>query len=400
VTGLIGAVVEAWDELRIHRLRVLLALIGVAVAVASITGVTAAVQMLTQSFHEQNDRSMGRQVTLQLSAWAETAGAGGSEVVEAELATALERYGIDYSSRVLGNPVPMRMPSGISQVYTQAVDPDLAIINRITTIEGRWFTDEDAGSYAPQLVVNEAFLRALGVQDLSSHPTVAIGDVTPVRAEVIGVTAENWPGEEPSAYVLYDQLTRWWEVDPSFGQQLPTFSAWVPAEQADALGDRIVRDVSAAVEGWHVEVYDNRQNGAQAIDGAATWIGIGIGAFALLLGGLGLVNISLVTVRYRIREIGIRRSFGATSARIFFGVLMESVVATLVAGAVGVTLAVVGIRAIPVDALFGGGIQDMPPFPVSAALIGLASAAAVGTLAGVIPATVAVRIKVIDAIRY
>jgi putative ABC transport system permease protein len=400
VTGLIGAVVEAWDELRIHRLRVLLALIGVAVAVASITGVTAAVQMLTQSFHEQNDRAMGRQVTLQLNAWAQTPDAAGSAGIEADLATALERYGIDYSSRVLGTAVPMRLPSGATQVSTQAVDPDLALINRITTIEGRWFTEDDAGSYAPQLVVNEAFLRALGLSDLSSHPTVRIGDVTPVRAQVIGVTAASRPAQEPSALVQYAQRTRRRTAEPGYGQQVPTFMAWVPADQADALGERIVRDVGAGAEGWTVEVYDNREMGGGSIDGAAKWIGIGIGGFALLLGGLGLVNISLVTVRYRIREIGIRRSFGATSARIFFGVLMESVVATVVAGAVGVTLAVVAIRAVPVERLFGSGIQDMPPFPVSAALIGLASAAAVGTLAGVIPATVAVRIKVIDAIRY
>jgi putative ABC transport system permease protein len=106
-------------------------------------------------------------------------------------------------------------------------------------------------------------------------------------------------------------------------------------------------------------------------------------------------------VRHRIREIGIRRSFGATSARVFFGVLMESVVATVVAGFVGVVLAVAILKAIPVDALFGGyGLQDVPPFPLSAALIGMAAATAVGALAGLIPAEVAVRVKVIDAIRY
>ncbi|NEC92874.1 ABC transporter permease, partial [Streptomyces sp. SID12501] len=137
-----------------------------------------------------------------------------------------------------------------------------------------------------------------------------------------------------------------------------------------------------------------------ALDVAARWVALGVGGVALLLGGLGLVNIALVTVRHRIREIGIRRSFGATSGRIFFGVLMESVVATLVAGLVGIVLAVAIIKNVPVDVLFGGGIQDRPPFPVSAALIGLACATGVGALAGLIPATVAMRVKVIDAIRY
>lgn len=74
--------------------------------------------------------------------------------------------------------------------------------------------------------------------------------------------------------------------------------------------------------------------------------------------------------------------------------------ATVVAGFVGVVAAVALIRNLPVEQVLGSSIQDMPPFPVSAALTGMACATAVGALAGVIPATVAVRVKVIDAIRY
>jgi putative ABC transport system permease protein len=85
---------------------------------------------------------------------------------------------------------------------------------------------------------------------------------------------------------------------------------------------------------------------------------------------------------------------------VFFGVLLESVVATLVAGAVGVALAVVALDMLPVDRMFGTALQDRPPFPLSAALTGLACAAGVGALAGLLPAVWAVRVKVIDAIRY
>ena len=52
--------------------------------------------------------------------------------------------------------------------------------------------------------------------------------------------------------------------------------------------------------------------------------------------------------------------------------LLESVVATVVAGLVGVVLAVAIIKNIPVERVFGAGIQDMPPFPLSAALVGMA----------------------------
>jgi putative ABC transport system permease protein len=127
---------------------------------------------------------------------------------------------------------------------------------------------------------------------------------------------------------------------------------------------------------------------------------IGIAVLVMLLGALGLLNIALVSVKHRIREIGIRRAFGATAGRVFFSVLMESVVATFVAGLVGVLLAIVLIKNPITEGIIAAGVQDIPSFPIEAALIGLGSATLVGALAGLIPALVAVRVKVIDAIRY
>jgi putative ABC transport system permease protein len=401
VSGIVGTLVEAWDELRIHKLRVLLALIGVAVAVTAITGITAAVQMMNQAFNESIDRQNGRPVTLTMFAYptaGPVAGAPAEEEYSAAYATLLDRYDITYASRQNGNQLPFRFPTGTSNVVVQAVDPDYGIITRFQTTQGRWFTDADAQRYAPVAVVNEAFLAALGVRDLSTHPTVLLYGDGPVRTEVIGVYKNTFAGEPPAAYVPYDQFVRWASSDAS-ATVIPTMRFWVPAALADELRPRLQRDFAAAVPGVQTQI--EPANTAQGVlSGAARWVILGVGGFALLLGGLGLVNIALVTVRFRIREIGVRRSFGATSGRVFFGVLMESVVATVVAGALGVVLAVALIKNIPVRAVFGSGIQDMPPFPIGAAVTGMACATAVGALAGLIPAIVAVRVKVIDAIRY
>ncbi|MBO3083695.1 ABC transporter permease [Cellulomonas fengjieae] len=412
MTGVVGAIVEAWGELRIHRLRVLLALIGVACAVAAITGVTALVSMLNQSFKEQTERQAGRSITLNVGAWPQTPDAVAPTGWDEEFERVLERYDITYASRDEWTQALFRFPDGTRTTEVRAVDADHGTINRVVPEQGRWFTDADDDALAPTLVVNQAFLEALGLADLSSHPTVQLGDRAPVTASVIGVVRNEWVDAEPSAFVLYEQLHRWIGPDGSGAQaggsgdasagmpaQVPSMRLWVPADQSQAIAASIERDLVAALPGWEVGVSDNNY-GDQSLDGATKWVGIGVGGFALLLGGLGLVNIALVTVRYRIREIGIRRSFGATSGRVFFGVLLESVVATVVAGLVGVVLAVAIIKNVPIERMFGSGIQDMPPFPVSAALVGMAAAVGVGALAGLIPATFAVRVKVIDAIRY
>ncbi|WP_448061857.1 ABC transporter permease [Cellulomonas hominis] len=397
MSGLVGAVVEAWDELRIHKLRVLLSLIGVAIAVTAITGITAAVDMMSQSFKEQAERSSGRATTLTLNLYSMSGAQLDPAATSAELTRVVDRYGIDYASRTAWGSTRFRFPAGTLPVNLQAVDVDYATIQRIQPVDGRWFTDQDTLRLAPAVVVNEAFMRELGATSTATHPTVVLAGGSPVRTEVVGVLADQWTDEPATAYLLYDDAVAWdastWDLGP------PQVAVWVPPAMADELRGLLSRDLQAAMPGVTVDVWDNSQNWG-TFDQATRWVGLGVGGFALLLGGLGLVNIALVTVRHRIREIGIRRSFGATSGRVFFGVLMESVVATVVAGVVGVVLAVVVIRNIPVDRVFGGSIQDLPPFPLSAALVGMACAVGVGALAGLLPAIVAVRVKVIDAIRY
>ena len=416
MTGIVGAIVEAWDELRIHKLRVLLALIGVACAVTAITSVTAMIAMLKQATQEQTDRQNGRLVSLMVNAYPMNESAATPTEWDTAFGQLLDRYSITYASRDAWLQVPIRFPDGKRLIQVRTVDSDLGTINRIVPATGRWFTEIDDTALAPTVVVNEAFLHSMGLTDLSTHPTVEIGDRAPVTATVVGVTRDDWPDAEPTAFVLYDQYHRWIGDDGSgiqsggaapkegsFGgfmnQQVPQMYLWVPTDQASELTARIKQDMQSVAPGWQVDVQDNNY-GDGGLDKASRYVGIGIGGIALLLGGLGLVNIALVTVRYRIREIGIRRSFGATSGRVFFGVMLESVVATFVAGLVGVTLSVAIIKNIPIDRVFGGGIQDMPPFPLSAAVVGMVCATAVGALAGIIPASFAVRVRVIDAIRY
>jgi putative ABC transport system permease protein len=79
--------------------------------------------------------------------------------------------------------------------------------------------------------------------------------------------------------------------------------------------------------------------------------------------------------------------------------MLESVVATAVAGVFGIAIAVAVLKAPFVLEMFQG-MQDVPPFPMRAAITGLVAAVAIGALAGFIPALVAVRSNVIDALRF
>ncbi|MEU4388740.1 ABC transporter permease [Promicromonospora sp. NPDC023805] len=393
MTGVVGAILEAWDELRIHRVRVLLALIGVACAVTAITGITAAVTMVGQAMQEETERMSGRDTTLE--AWSMGGGAGMSAAeVDAVVDGVADRHQISYHSARAAADLQVRGAESDTYVSWSAVDVDSATITRLDMEDGRWFTDSDSERLAPVLVVNQPFLDAFADgAPAGAHPSVVIEGETLVAATVIGEVPVQWNDEEPRAVMLFDQAIRWFPDRVT----ADAYQFWVPPEMADQFAEVLPRDLAAAGVPFDVQ---KPQVQAFAIDRVLQYLVLGVGGFALLLGGLGLLNIALVTVRYRIREIGIRRSFGATSGRVFFGVLMESVVATTVAGVVGVVVAVAIIKNIPIDRIFGRPIDDLPGFPFDAALVGMACAIGIGALAGLIPAIYAVRVKVIDAIRY
>ncbi|MBX3194991.1 MAG: FtsX-like permease family protein [Schumannella sp.] len=402
-TGLVGSVVEAWAELRIHRTRVLLSLIGVAVAVAALTGIMALGAIAEQSQVETMERQAGRPATLQISVYNPMTGESvDAAELDAAFSAAMERYDIRWHSRNAYTSLLVQFPDGVRDVQTQVVDPEFGVMHRVQLAEGEWFTAADAERLAPAVIVNENLWNLLGAPDLRTHPTVLLPGTPRVTAVITAVTPSPDWDEYPSMLLL----TSAWDriATPELAAQLyPNYEAWVPLELADELTSRIQVDIAGALgTDWQTDVM--RSDYLAYSDGDPLLflklLVTGVAVLILLLGALGLVNISLVTVRHRIREIGIRRSFGATAGRVFFAVMMESVVATVVAGVVGVALAVLIVKNPWVTEFVSQGIDDVPAFPLDAALIGLASATGVGALAGLLPALVAVRVKVIDAIRY
>ena len=121
---------------------------------------------------------------------------------------------------------------------------------------------------------------------------------------------------------------------------------------------------------------------------------IGVGAISLLVGGIGIMNIMLVSVTERTREIGIRKAIGARRRNVLFQFLIESVVISAIGGLIGVACG------------FGLGklIAAISPIPASVTLwsvfLGLGFSSAVGIFFGIYPATKAARLNPIDALHY
>lgn len=403
VTALAGAIAEAWQEFRVHRGRVLLALVGVAVAITALTSAIAVSEVAQQTMAEEQESYSGRIATLSIYPSFGGIDAASVDATDEAWSGLLDRFDIEYASRITWASTQVRFRTGTEEVQLEVVDHDFAAMHRVRLVEGAWFGGDDPERLVPLLVVNEAFWDRIDRVDLRTHPVVTLPRLGGAQAVVIGVyDGPDW-NDFPTARILTSQYRPL--VPGQTDASPPEYRMWVPAESAAALEDALDTTMAAmlGVPRDTVEVQRTDYGAWGGDDPFAEFrmVTVAVSMVILLLGALGLLNISLVSVKQRIREIGIRRSFGATSRRVFFAVMMESVVATAAAGMIGVMLSILLVRSPLLSRwLTGGQIQDLPPFPAEAAVIGLIAATVVGALAGIIPALIAVRVKVIDAIRF
>ena len=467
---LIGALVEAWGEVKVQKARVILSLVGVTAAVAAMATVIALGDLLEQSQRELMESYSGREVTLHVNAYqtGEEGGDGGmasefgscvgpgcyatEDAVAADgqaetnerqaetqgvindpvgnaMVTVANRFTIDYWSRLErasdnpgvlgvkefsevqwqgtfhGMPVSGNDPNMWYGLEYLAVDPDYQVLFRLNMQEGRWLSSGDVNQRVIPVVINSTLWNYFGKPNINGEPVLLTmeGQVNQ-QLRIVGIVK----ADDPWSTQIFFPYDSWQLLKPADMSQMggsTEMLVWVSPDQVNEARNLLPAAVASVLgDGWKAEAYGG-DSFFGGMDGSADqfastrMIIMIIGAIVIFLGALGLLNVAIVTVRQRIREIGIRRAMGASATRVFFAVFMESVVATFVAGVIGVGIAVIALRVIPLEDL-GIMLQDQPPFPMMAAAAGVGIATAIGALCGIIPAFAAVRVRPIDAIRY
>ena len=130
------------------------------------------------------------------------------------------------------------------------------------------------------------------------------------------------------------------------------------------------------------------------LTGATYLVLTAISAVALMIGGIGVMNIMLVSVTERTKEIGIRKAVGATRGSILSQFLIEAVVLTAIGGTLGVAIG-------EVLSLLINAYSPLPAYiPVWAILLGVLASAGIGVVFGVFPAWKAANLDPIEALRF
>lgn len=173
----------------------------------------------------------------------------------------------------------------------------------------------------------------------------------------------------------------------------------IPTTTADAkaVQDSIEAALTASRGGQHNFVVETQEEALDAANEILTMLTIGIAAIAaisLLVGGVGIMNVMLVSVAERMHEIGIRKAIGATSRQIMSQFMIEAIIVSFTGGVIGVALALVITAGINVFTTFHALVN----WPV--ALIAIGVSVAVGVVFGTAPAAKAARKDPIQALRH
>jgi putative ABC transport system permease protein len=390
---------EALNSLRRHRLRAALTMLGIIVGVMAVIltlefGVSARFQI------ERRIASLGTNLIVV------NAGPPPAVGERSNLLALSDAFAILQDCPLIAAVAPQRetrLPVGSGKVhlsdnFVEGVTASYARVRRVRLAEGRFVNARDDFNFAKVAVLGSTVRAYLfGNEDpLGKWITIA-----GVGFQVIGVFREQGgdPGLGPGMitddriFIPFSALQN--RLLGSGTLQFIDLSA--SSENSVPAAAQEVRELlDRRHPGNHFDVKTQLElmRTSNSISAIVTLLLTALAAISLVVGGIGIMNIMLVAVTERTREIGIRRAVGARSRSILVQFLLEASFTSLVGGAMGVILAVV------VSALSARMLQwPVAVLPI-AILLSLGSSLIVGIAAGVYPALRAANLSLVDALRF
>jgi len=266
-----------------------------------------------------------------------------------------------------------------------------------TVTSGRFFTNAELASSAPVAVIGSTTAQELfGLRSPVGQQISVGGEALTVIGELN--TAGSTIGGDQDDQVVVPSTT-WAQASGTAGTVSSIYVEAASAQDLSAAYQEATNalltnhDVTTATADFTVSSQASLVQTATTTTSILTVLLGGIAAISLLVGGIGVMNIMLVSVTERIREIGLRKALGATPGVILRQFLVEASMLGLVGGVLGILLGVVGALVLPI--FLGFPVVISPAATVAALLVSLA----IGVVAGVYPANRAARLAPIDALR-
>ena len=281
-------------------------------------------------------------------------------------------------------------------------------IDPIVMMEGRYINQRDLDDRRKVAVIGRRVRKLLferEEQALGSH--IQIQGVT---FTVVGVYRSQQTGEdaEEAENSIFTPLTTFNHAF-NMGDRVGWLSVLI---REDVKGDTAMAEVFRLLKAQkNIHPNDKRAFGhwsmaesheeMSMVFGAFRWVSFVFGGLALFAGVIGIMNIMLITIKERTRELGVRRALGATPLNIVTQIMVETLTLTVLAGLVGGVLGVFALQALDVFLVESenNGIFRHPHVTLDVLVTALTTMTILGVFAGVLPALRALRIQPVEALR-
>lgn len=391
--------------LRANKLRTALTMLGIIIGVAAVIAMVGIGNGATASITSQIQGMGSNLLTIspgQSNSGGVKGGAGSSnsltmdDVAKIQIGTAVKAV-----APVASSNAQVVLSSGNTSTTITGTTEGFEVIKNVTMARGRYITKEDVSSSARVAVLGPTVVENL-LGDANGNIIGKIIKINNVPFQVIGVTtATGSTGMQSSDDMITAPITT---VQARLIGKKTVRSILVSAS-SEALMQTAQDEITATLRKAHkIQAgKDNNfrvQNQAdmlatmQNITKTMTMLLGGIAGISLLVGGIGIMNIMLVSVTERTREIGIRKAIGAKSTDILLQFLIEAVVLSVLGGGIGIALGYGG------SSLAGKALTLSTSISPTSVLMAFCFSAAIGIIFGVFPARKAAAMDPIDALRY
>lgn len=388
-------------EVRTQRVRTVLTSLAVAVGVASLVALVSAGEIAKASVERRVERLAGRPGTATLTVVTGNAALGGSFSGDdiAALSAAAERQATIAATPVVDIPsVRMSQASNFADVGVLGIGPEVQQIRRLDVRAGRFLSEDDIAAARRVIVLNSGAVDRLGIRPYAIGRPIQLSGGISGQFVVVGELAGS-RSEQPTG--MFPWTVSSVDIDKGAVTTGFAFRAHHP-EDVGPIGASLAQVFEGRAEGRRLEVRTAKDADEQVgdiISNMQLFLAF-VAGVSVVVGAIGVANVLLSAVGERKREIGVRRSFGATSGDIRRLVLLEALLIATGGAFAGVWFAVVLVAAVTAgfNASEGFAVARFA-IPVWAVMVAVGAALAVGALAGLRPAVRAGRIGVIDALR-
>jgi putative ABC transport system permease protein len=387
-----------------NKMRTLLTMLGIVIGVGAVIVMVAVGNGAQQQIRDQIG-GLGTNLIIVMPGSGQMGGvnqgAGSFNKLTIADADALKKNGTLFAgvTPVVSTRTQVIGPQGNWRTSINGVSTDFPTIRNWAASDGDFFTDADVQSGRKVAVIGTTVAKNLFPDSDPVGAAIQIGKVPFTVVGVMQAKGQNAGGQDQDDVVLVPYTTAQSRLSGNvrIGQILVSTTSADEMTPAQAEVTSIMRDAHKIQGGDddftvrnQTEITDAMSSSTRVMSGLLA----AIASISLLVGGIGIMNIMLVSVTERTREIGIRMAIGARGNDVLTQFLVESVVMSLLGGIVGLAAGFGGAS------LLGHLTGWATSTPLSAVAIAVGFSAAVGVFFGYYPARKAAALNPIQALRY